>query len=213
MIEIIILIFIARKIGKIAREKGLKPLGYQVLLVVLWILGELMLGGFGYALVGDTELACAAYLFAILGALLGAGIAFLIVNSKKPIVSPRVDYQEQQPRSYPESACEVDSEQPDWIAATEGAKLLITSGQLSGTVYQIHDGAQVGRGSFCDVQLPDSSISRLQLVLRDVQGNWFIQDQGSSSGTIVNGQRVQATRLMSGDQITIGNTTMTFQEN
>lgn len=213
MLEIIFIIFLARKIGQVAKDKGLKPLGYQVLLVFLWFFGEFLFGVFGYVLFGESELACVAYLLAIIGALLGVGLAFLIVNSKKLDVLPAVHYQEPQPRASPERNYEVDPRQPMGIASSEGANLKISSGPLLGTVFPIHDGAQVGRGSACDVQLPDSSISFLQLVLRCAQGNWFLQDQASSGGTLVNGERVQATRLMPGDQITIGNTTMTFQEN
>jgi hypothetical protein len=212
MIEIIILFFIARRIGRIAKEKGLKPLRYQVLLIVLWFFGEFLFGGFAYAFIGDTELACVAYLFAIIGALLGAGMAFLIVTIKKPKISLQVGSGVQQPPLSPEIADQVNTDQSDWIPATEGAKLQITSGSLSGQIFPLHDGIQVGRGSFYDVQLPDPEVSRQHLVLRYSQGNWYVQDQGSTQGTQVNGKSVQAIRLKHGDRISIGKTDMVFIE-
>ncbi len=82
MLEIIILIFLARKVGEIVRSKG-RPAGwFQFLAVVLWIGGELI-GGLIGGIVGaltDTGMAL-AYVCALLGAAVGAGISILIARS------------------------------------------------------------------------------------------------------------------------------------
>lgn len=41
MIEIIVLIFLARDIGKLAASKGLKPSTWQIYLVISWIFTEM----------------------------------------------------------------------------------------------------------------------------------------------------------------------------
>ena len=71
----------------------------------------------------------------------------------------------------------------------------------------------VGRGRDNDLQLQDldRKISRVHAELRFAQNTWFIQDQGSKIGTFVNGKRVKATRLSSGDEIRIGENTFVFR--
>jgi len=46
--------------------------------------------------------------------------------------------------------------------------------------------------------------------VRYAQGAYYLQDQGSTLGTLLNGRPIQATVLKNGDQITIGNTRFIF---
>ena len=86
MLEIILLIYLTRHIGEIIEEKGRKSGWYKVLTVVLWIGGEV----FG-AIVGAvvSELSGTGtflvYIFALVGAAIGAGLAFMIAKSLSPI--------------------------------------------------------------------------------------------------------------------------------
>ena len=68
----------------------------------------------------------------------------------------------------------------------------------------------IGRGSACDIRLEDRSVSRIHARLRYAQGAWFIQDQGSSGGTFVNDEMIQAKRLKLDDRVTIGDTSFKF---
>ena len=72
------------------------------------------------------------------------------------------------------------------------------------------DNYSIGRGSGNDLQLFDPQVSRSHVRLRFVQGVWYIQDQQSALGTKVNNVTTAATRLNSGDEITLGNTTFRF---
>lgn len=76
----------------------------------------------------------------------------------------------------------------------------------------IKDGFVIGRSAASDLRLNDPYVSRQHAQLRYYQGSWFIQDMNSSSGTFVNGVRIQATRLQNGDQIQIGGSIFTFLE-
>jgi hypothetical protein len=74
----------------------------------------------------------------------------------------------------------------------------------------LQDGLLVGRSKVCDLQLSDPTVSRTHAKFRQAGEEWFLQDQDSSGGTYVNGQRVRATKLNDGDRIKIGRTTFTF---
>ena len=42
MLEVVILIFLARSLGRLARHKGLRPATWQIYLVASWILAEII---------------------------------------------------------------------------------------------------------------------------------------------------------------------------
>lgn len=69
----------------------------------------------------------------------------------------------------------------------------------------------VGRSSVCDVQVADPKVSRRHFLVRYANGQFFVQDQQSSRGIKVNGERVLAQRLEDGDQIAFGESLMVFR--
>jgi hypothetical protein len=90
MVEIIVLIMLAQKIGKIAESKGRKKGRYQFLLVGLWIGGEVfgaLVGGVLMALADGTEesAGCLAVVLAYGMAIVGAVVAFQIVKNLQPL--------------------------------------------------------------------------------------------------------------------------------
>ncbi len=71
--------------------------------------------------------------------------------------------------------------------------------------------ATVGRSKDADCVLRDPNVSRHHAELRrSSAGDWTIADLGSTNGVKVNGRRVGSTRLRSGDRVTLGTTTFTF---
>ena len=100
----------------------------------------------------------------------------------------------------------------DSLAKAAVGSLALTTGPLAGqTIPLTEKGLLIGRGTGSDLNLKERSISRQHARIRYADGAWFIQDLGSSGGTFVNGQRIQASRLKAGDQIKIGDTTIVFQ--
>lgn len=92
------------------------------------------------------------------------------------------------------------------------ASVSIQSGPLAGRTIPIYsDSFTIGRSSACDLAVPDQAVSRQHARLVFARGAWFVQDQGSKHGIILNGHRVRAARLNSGDRIQIGNTTLIFR--
>ncbi len=68
----------------------------------------------------------------------------------------------------------------------------------------------IGRSTSCDVQIYDPKVSRKHFVIRYGNGAFFLQDQDSSRGTYINGERVMAQRLNDGDRIDLGDTSLVF---
>lgn len=67
-----------------------------------------------------------------------------------------------------------------------------------------------GRSTQCDVQIYDQKVSRKHFIIRYGNGAFFLQDQGSSRGTVVNGEKVTARRLDDGDHIEVGDSGLVF---
>ncbi|MDA1260062.1 MAG: FHA domain-containing protein [Planctomycetota bacterium] len=68
----------------------------------------------------------------------------------------------------------------------------------------IQEGMVFGRLPSCEWPLNDASVSRRHArVLREL-GSWFLEDLGSSNGTMLNGVRVPRLELRGGDLITLG---------
>jgi len=81
MLEILFLIWFCRKLSEKARAKN-RPGGWGALGAVLWVCGEIG-GGVLAAMGGAEELAI--YGYAIVGALLGGLLAYVIVATLKPL--------------------------------------------------------------------------------------------------------------------------------
>jgi hypothetical protein len=96
-------------------------------------------------------------------------------------------------------------------AIPQGAYLRVIHGYLGQAYVPVScDPFSIGRDSGNLLQLRDKSVSRQHACLRYAQGSWFIQDQQSSGGILVNGQSVRASRINPGDLIQIGDSTFEF---
>ncbi|MCE9614446.1 MAG: Flp pilus assembly complex ATPase component TadA [Lentisphaerae bacterium] len=93
------------------------------------------------------------------------------------------------------------------------AVLVVDGGEYQGT--QVDMGGErllIGRSIECDVILHDREVSskHAQMVRRD-KACW-LQDLGSTNGTLVNGRKIVQQRLASGDEFQIGRYRLTFSE-
>jgi pSer/pThr/pTyr-binding forkhead associated (FHA) protein len=75
----------------------------------------------------------------------------------------------------------------------------------------LRDNLIIGRSRISNIYVADPSVSRRHARIRFSNEQWFIQDMGSSSGVYVNGAKVNASVLRSGDHIRIGSTEFEFQ--
>jgi FHA domain len=74
--------------------------------------------------------------------------------------------------------------------------------RLSGTV-------SIGRGKSCAIQPDDAYVSQMHARLFGRDGQWFVEDLGSTNGTFVNDRRVASpTQVHAGDVIRVGKTVL-----
>jgi pSer/pThr/pTyr-binding forkhead associated (FHA) protein len=83
--------------------------------------------------------------------------------------------------------------------------LFIKEGQLSGKEWVLdQDVLTIGRGSDCEVVLPERAVSRRHARIERRNQGYFLLDLGSKNGTHVNGQEVKEPYLLQdGDEIQI----------
>jgi pSer/pThr/pTyr-binding forkhead associated (FHA) protein len=65
----------------------------------------------------------------------------------------------------------------------------------------------IGRGSACDLRLPDASVSGRHASIRANGAQWTVVDEGSTNGTRLNGERIAVQsprRLETGDVLLLG---------
>ncbi len=88
-------------------------------------------------------------------------------------------------------------------------KLVIREGEDVRDVY-LKDGDTLGRVAQNAIVLKVAEASRTHCKFTREKDAWFVEDQGSSNGTLVNGRKVTKFELQDGDEISIGKATMRF---
>lgn len=111
------------------------------------------------------------------------------------------------------------AETPPAAAAAVRAHIESTGGLATVTVGdELHDvalrGEQVviGRLSDCEIQIPDSNVSRRHAAFIRLDDGWAIEDLDSTNGTRLNGQSVTRARLHDGDVVEVGLTRLVYHE-
>ncbi|MBX9652654.1 FHA domain-containing protein, partial [bacterium] len=93
------------------------------------------------------------------------------------------------------------------------AILQVLTGKKAGTKYElITDEVRIGRHPDCEVPLDGNSVSRFHAhMTRDGQ-SYFIEDQKSRNGTLVNGKRIEArVKLNDNDRVKICETLFVYR--
>jgi hypothetical protein len=89
-------------------------------------------------------------------------------------------------------------------------------GQAGGFAHQAleltQDTIRIGSGAGCEICLREPNAGEVHTVVRYARGRYYLQDQGSSIGTLLNGQRIDAAVLKDNDTITIGRTVLRFRQ-
>jgi pSer/pThr/pTyr-binding forkhead associated (FHA) protein len=100
------------------------------------------------------------------------------------------------------------------VADAPGRLVVVDSPFLTvGTVLEVNGQARIGRGAENTIRLDDDSTvsSRHATIDRRRDGLW-IEDSGSTNGTLVNGARVAAPRrLQPGDVVRVGRTDLAVE--
>jgi len=85
-----------------------------------------------------------------------------------------------------------------------------------GSLQKVVDGTafSVGRAPDCVLSIPDVGISRLHMLVTIKRGEIYVTDQGSSNGTFINGERIEAKRLIHlkpSDEVKLGKSEVIIQ--
>ena len=93
------------------------------------------------------------------------------------------------------------------------ANLLVIRGVEQGKRFEL-DGTEVsiGRGVRNQIRVLDTEMSRQHAILTYADGAFVLTDRNSSNGTFLNGLQIASHRLLNGDQIQVGRTTLLFSE-
>jgi pSer/pThr/pTyr-binding forkhead associated (FHA) protein len=95
------------------------------------------------------------------------------------------------------------------------ARLVVerASGHTSGMIYDIGDGAVLGRGDAAEIRLDDPFASARHAQLTLQAGVVVLEDLGSTNGTYLNEERLQGPApLQPGDRVRIGDSEFTYEE-
>jgi hypothetical protein len=102
MVEILALLALTRIIGDMARRRGRSASGFQLMLLVFWFGGEILGAALTYALVADSQQGkvnlVPIYCYALVGAVAGAVLAFVVAKMAKPVDGRWIDVQDDESR-------------------------------------------------------------------------------------------------------------------
>jgi len=86
-----------------------------------------------------------------------------------------------------------------------GAAVLVKSGFYEGLEVAIdRDWLVIGRGRGADMVIAEATISRAHAAIGFDTEGFYVQDLGSTNGTMVNGSKVERQLLKSSDEIQMG---------
>ncbi|MDP9265514.1 MAG: FHA domain-containing protein [Chloroflexota bacterium] len=86
------------------------------------------------------------------------------------------------------------------------------AGPRTGDRLPLHAVSAIGRGARNDIVLGDEAASARHAAISLIDGEWWVEDSGSTNGTHLNGTRIgQRERLRPGDVLAIGRVSLRFQ--
>lgn len=105
----------------------------------------------------------------------------------------------------------IDRSMPSSKEAPNNARITVINGPLSGAIVEVGEKLTLGRRPENTLRLRDEQASRYHAVIERRDGQYFIEDLGSRTGTSVNGKPIQASTVLGDEsEILIGQTILRF---
>jgi hypothetical protein len=97
-------------------------------------------------------------------------------------------------------------------APVDAARLWFVTLQNGEQVKLDKDTMIIGRSRTCDVIIPSAKVSRQHASLTRVGEDYYIEDLGSANGVWIRGEKITRVKVSNGDQFTISDETLTFDQ-
>lgn len=98
-----------------------------------------------------------------------------------------------------------------FIGTGGGTPTISVAGQGFSQSFMLHKtNMSVGRKDGNDIVIPIATVSSNHAIFSNEGGNWYITDNGSTNGIIVNGNKIQKQMLKQSDKIQLGGALITF---
>src|SRR4051794_19315222 len=95
--------------------------------------------------------------------------------------------------------------------AAPRAQVIVMSGPLAGAVVEVGEKLTLGRRPENTLRLRDDQVSRYHAVIERRGEQYIVEDLGSRTGTMLDGQPIDRTApLSNGSQLVIGETILRF---
>ena len=96
--------------------------------------------------------------------------------------------------------------------ASQEFHLVLVNTDGAGAAYPLGSSLKIGKAPDNDIVIDHPTVSRNHLVVRRQGDQFLVQDLGSTNGTFLNGNRLNAVRLVEkGDRLQIGDTVLEAQ--
>lgn len=78
--------------------------------------------------------------------------------------------------------------------------------------YELEKDNYIGRSRKCNVRIPDPALSGVHCRIYKAEGTYFIEDNSSANGTLLNGESIdeEVVELIDGDKISVGSLMFLF---
>jgi len=98
---------------------------------------------------------------------------------------------------------------PSWGARNETRLRVVEPAATRGQTYDLGEELTLGRAGGCQVTIDDTYVSQLHARLFQKDGQFFLEDLGSTNGTYLNRKKVTApTAIRKGDRLQVGKTVL-----
>jgi pSer/pThr/pTyr-binding forkhead associated (FHA) protein len=96
--------------------------------------------------------------------------------------------------------------------AAGGSLVIVAPPTLAGSAFVLDAETTIGRAQGCRISIDDTHVSKVHARVFDHEGRWYVEDLGSTNGTLVNEVMVgRAEMLEPGDRLRVGETVMELQ--
>ena len=104
-----------------------------------------------------------------------------------------------------EKAAGAERSEARGASVPRGGSVTIRTGLYEGFEMPLdRDWLVIGRGRSADMVIAEATISRAHAAVGFDERGFYVQDLGSTNGTLVNGARIERHELGAGDEIQIG---------